>query len=78
MLSEAEQKAIDEFQEEMLQTRRDLRAVQHNLRSEIDALQSEIQVMNIALMPALVLVIAVGVGLIRRRRRIASQRTREV
>lgn len=78
LLSEAEQKAIDEFQEEMLQTRRDLRTVQHNLRSEIDALQSEIQVMNIALMPALVLVIAVGVGLIRRRRRIASQRTREV
>lgn len=78
LLSEAEQKAIDDFQEEMLQTRRDLRAVQHNLRREIDTLQSEIQVMNIALMPALVLLIAVGVGLVRRQRRIASQRTREV
>jgi ABC-type uncharacterized transport system involved in gliding motility auxiliary subunit len=77
LLSGEEQKAIDEFQEEMLQTRRDLRAVQHNLRSEIDALQSEIQVMNIALMPAFVLVISMGVGLVRRRRRIASQRTKE-
>lgn len=77
LLSAEEQKAIDEFQEQMLQTRRDLRAVQHNLRSDIEALQSEIQVMNIALMPALVLVIAAGVGLLRRRRRIASQRTRE-
>jgi len=78
LLSEEEQRAIDEFQEEMLQTRRDLRAVQHNLRSDIEALQSQVQVMNIALMPALVLVFAVGVALWRRQRRIASQRTREV
>lgn len=77
LLSADEQKAIDDFQAEMLETRRALRAVQLNLRREIEALQSEIQVVNIALMPALVLLIAVFVALIRRQRRIASQRVRE-
>ncbi|WP_417515916.1 Gldg family protein [Minwuia sp.] len=78
LLSAEEQAAIADFQSRMLETRRELRAVQHSLRRDIDALQSRVQMLNIAAMPALVLLFAIGIALWRRRRRIASQRVREV
>ncbi|WP_416899598.1 MAG: Gldg family protein [Minwuia sp.] len=77
LLSSEEQEAIETFQNQMLETRRDLRAVQHSLRSDIEALQSRVQLANLALMPALVLLFAIGIALYRRQRRIASQRVRE-
>ena len=78
LLSDEEARTIEEFQQRVIDTRRKLRGVQHSLRSDIEALRSDVQLINIALMPALVLLLAVAVALWRRRRRRASQQLREV
>ena len=65
-----EQRAeIERFRQELSQTRTALRAVQHNLRSDIDALGGILKLVNIALMPVLVTAIAVGFAVLSRRRR---------
>ncbi|ANK79616.1 MAG: hypothetical protein TEF_01510 [Rhizobiales bacterium NRL2] len=78
LLSAEEERTIAEFQQRMLDTRRELRGVQHSLRRDIEALRADIQLVNIALMPALVLLIAIGVAFYRRHRRRVSQQLREV
>ena len=77
LLSEEETAAIDSFQEQAIDIRKQLRAVQHGLRQDIDDLETRLKVMNIAAVPAAVFVIAIILALFRRRRRIASQRTKE-
>lgn len=65
-----EQKAeIDKFKHDLIQTRADLRDVQHNLRREVDALGSLLAFINIALVPLLVAIFAIVLAVIRRRRR---------
>ena len=53
----------------MLQTRRQLRAVQAALRRNIQHLEDGLEFVNIALVPIVVAVIAVIVGIVRVRRR---------
>lgn len=77
LLSEEETAAIDSFQEQAIDIRKQLRAVQHGLRRDIDDLETRLKVLNIAAVPAAVFVIAIVLALLRRRRRIASQRTKE-
>jgi len=65
-----EQKAeIEKFKRDLIQTRADLRDVQHNLRREVDALGSLLAFVNIALVPLLVAAFAIVLAIIRRRRR---------
>jgi gliding motility-associatede transport system auxiliary component len=65
-----EQRAeIERFRQELSQTRSALRAVQHNLRRDIDALGGVLKLINIALMPLLVAGIAFVYAVIKRRRR---------
>ena len=72
-LSEEQQQAIEAFRSEIVQTRKDLRTVQRRLREDIEALESRVRLINIALVPFLVSLFAIGLGTIRIRRRKAAQ-----
>ena len=69
LVTEEQQKELDKFREEMVSTRKQLRAVQANLRKDIDDLGDRLKFINIALVPALVTLTAVGLGVYRVSRR---------
>jgi len=62
LLSDEQQKEIDNLREEMLASRKQLRAVQLNLRRDVDDLGTRLKIINIALMPLLVAGAAVTLG----------------
>ncbi|MEE2689009.1 MAG: Gldg family protein [Pseudomonadota bacterium] len=65
-----EQKAeVENFTDELLTTRKALRQVRHNLRKDIDSLRNRLSLANIALVPLLVTIAAVGLGMGRLNRR---------
>lgn len=69
MLLSPEQRAeIDRFREEQIATRKELRAVQHDLERNIERLGTLVKFVNIGLVPVLVLVAAMVIGLTRGRR----------
>jgi ABC-type uncharacterized transport system involved in gliding motility auxiliary subunit len=72
ILSKAQQEAIDQFRGDLLVTRKELRDVQQNLRSDIQTLETWVKFLNIGLIPILVALVAVIVGVARTRRRRAS------
>ena len=59
---------VESFRQEMLTTRKELRAVQHNLRKDIERLGSWVKFINIALMPILLCIVGVGFGIYRRKK----------
>lgn len=62
----------------MISLRSQLRAVQHALSKDIDALETRLKFLNIAAVPILITIIAFGLAVIRRRRagrRSATART---
>jgi len=66
----AEQRAeIDRAREEIRRTRGELRQVQLELRRDIEGLETLLRVINVALMPALLTIFAIGLGVVRARRR---------
>ena len=68
-LSAAQQAEIERFRHELIGIRTQLRDVQHNLRKDIDALGDRLAFINIALVPLLVAIFAIGLAAFRRRRR---------
>jgi ABC-type uncharacterized transport system involved in gliding motility auxiliary subunit len=69
-----EQRAeIDRAREEIRRTRGELRGVQLELRRDIEALERNIRILNIALVPALLTIFAIGLGVMRARRRAAAR-----
>lgn len=66
---------IEKFRGEMADTRRELREVQHGLRKDIESLGTRIKAINIALMPALIGLTALGLAAYRASRRNADRRT---
>ncbi len=62
LLSEEQEKEIDKLREEMLATRKQLRAVQLNLRRDIEDLGTRLKIINIGLMPLIVAGVAVTLG----------------
>jgi ABC-type uncharacterized transport system involved in gliding motility auxiliary subunit len=72
MVSRQQQETIDQFRADLLATRRELRGVQQNLRSDIQTLEAWTKFINIALIPIIVAIVAVIVGLARTRRRRAA------
>jgi ABC-type uncharacterized transport system involved in gliding motility auxiliary subunit len=68
-LTPAQQAEIDRFKRELIDTRTQLRDVQHRLRKDVDALGDFLAVVNIALVPLFVAVFAVLQAWMRRRRR---------
>lgn len=69
MLSPAQRQEIERFREEQINTRQELRAVQHDLQRNIQRLGTQIKFINIGLVPILVGLFAVGMGLYRLGRR---------
>ena len=69
ILTQAQQEEIGKFKTELLRIRRDLRAVQLDLRQDISRLQSRLWFFDIALVPLLVALIAIGLGFARIRHR---------
>jgi ABC-type uncharacterized transport system involved in gliding motility auxiliary subunit len=61
--------AIDNFRAQMLDIRRELRAVQLNLRQDIDRLKAMLEFFDIAFIPLLVGVAAIVLGVVRMQRR---------
>ena len=67
-LTSKQQTDIQHLRQEMADTRIQLRAVQHNLRADIDALGGMLAFLNIALVPIMVGVFALVLALMRKRR----------
>jgi ABC-type uncharacterized transport system involved in gliding motility auxiliary subunit len=68
-LTPEQQAEIDRFKRELIETRAELRDVQHNLRKDIDWLGDVLAFVNIALVPILVAGFAIVLAWFRRRRR---------
>ncbi|MEI8395749.1 MAG: Gldg family protein [Rhodospirillaceae bacterium] len=69
LLSKEEQATIERFKGEVLQTRKELREVQHTLNRDIERLGATLKAINIGLMPLLVAGFALGLAGWRARRR---------
>ena len=69
LLTPEQQAEVLRFQGEKAQTRKDLREVQHQLNTEVEALGAKVKLVNILGMPSLVAVGAFLIGWQRRRRR---------
>ena len=78
VISDDEQAEIQRFMDRRLEIRRELRQVQHDLRRDIDRLDTRIKVINIVLVPALVMLIALIWAVRRRRRQARANAAREV
>jgi|HubBroStandDraft_5_1064220.scaffolds.fasta_scaffold06212_2 ABC-type uncharacterized transport system involved in gliding motility auxiliary subunit len=68
-LTPDQQKEVENFRKDLIDTRTQLRDVQHNLRKDIDALGSRLALINIALVPVLISVFALMLAGLRRRKR---------
>jgi gliding motility-associatede transport system auxiliary component len=69
VLSAEQQKQIDQFRQDLIQSRQSLRQVQANLRRDVENLGTALAVLNIALVPVLVSAAAIGLAVLRNRRR---------
>ncbi len=69
LLTREQQAEIKSVRTQVLQTRKQLRDVQHNLNRDIDGLESRLKFANVGLMPLAVAVIAAILVLYRRQRR---------
>jgi ABC-type uncharacterized transport system involved in gliding motility auxiliary subunit len=68
ILSKEQNAEIEKFQTEQLKTRKELRAVQHELQKNIESLGTKLKFINIGLMPLLIMIAAITAGLYRTRR----------
>jgi ABC-type uncharacterized transport system involved in gliding motility auxiliary subunit len=68
ILTPEQEQELDRFQDEKLRIRKELREVRHGLDQEIDRLGTVLKVINIALVPLLLTIVALGAFLWRRRR----------
>lgn len=71
ILTKEQQTEVDRFRKVAAEKRRELKEVRKDLRADSDALQFWIKVLNIALIPALLVVLAFGLMIYRRRSRVA-------
>ncbi|MFN4088013.1 MAG: GldG family protein [Alphaproteobacteria bacterium] len=69
VLTNEQRAAIENFRDEAVRIRRELRDVQHALRRDVESLSNWIRAVNIVGMPLLVAAAALGVGFARRRYR---------
>ena len=69
VLTPEQRAAIDAANQEIVQTRQKLRGVERALREDIDALAEMLRFFDIVLVPAILTLIAIGLGLLRHRRR---------
>lgn len=68
VMSQAQLDEINKFRTEHIQIRKDLRNVQHALGRDIESLGTRLKMINIALVPLVVIVLATLLGVVRMRR----------
>jgi ABC-type uncharacterized transport system involved in gliding motility auxiliary subunit len=71
ILSPEQQAEVENFRKRAADTRRELKEVRRELRSETEALEFWTKVFNIAVMPLLVALAGIAIAIVRRRRRAA-------
>jgi ABC-type uncharacterized transport system involved in gliding motility auxiliary subunit len=69
LMSPEQQAEIQRFLDEQVRIRQELRAVRRNLDADIDRLGTWLKFINIALVPIVLTILALGVVLVRRRRK---------
>lgn len=75
MLSPEQEAEIEKLRAERLETRRAVRQVRSRLNADIERLGSQLKFINIAVVPILVAIFAVGLGAARRSRRARAVKT---
>ncbi len=75
LLTPEQQAEIEKFRKEQVATRKELRQVQHDLRSDIERLGTRLKFLNVGLMPLLVGLAAVGLSVWRVQRRRTDRST---
>ncbi|HYZ24867.1 MAG TPA: Gldg family protein [Rhodopila sp.] len=73
VLTADQRAAIESARQDVLETRRKLRAVQFELNHDIATLQTEMRVFTIVLVPALLTIVAIVMGVLQRRRRMRAR-----
>jgi ABC-type uncharacterized transport system involved in gliding motility auxiliary subunit len=76
VMSQEQQAVIDQLTSEVAATRVRLRQVQLSLREDIDSLERQVRLVDVALMPALVALGAIALSIARQRRRRRARRAR--
>ncbi len=69
LMSPEQQAEVQRFLDEQVRIRQELRAVRRNLDADIETLGAWLKAINIALVPIVLTIIALGVGVVRRRRK---------
>ena len=69
LLTPEQSAEIERFQTQRIETRKQLRAVQHDLKKNIESLGAKLRFFNIALLPLLIILISIGTGVYRVTRR---------
>ena len=69
LLTEEQAAEIEKFRLEQIRTRKELRAVQHELQKNIEGLGTQLKFINIGLIPLIIALLAMGAGIQRARRR---------
>lgn len=70
ILTEEQAAEMEKFRQIRLDTRKQLRSVQHELKKNIENLGTKLRIINIGLVPLLIIVIALGTGIYRVNRKI--------
>lgn len=69
IMSPEQQEALNQFRQELVQVRKELRGVQHELAKDIEGLESFVKFLNIGLIPLLIAVAGVWISLKRARKK---------
>jgi ABC-type uncharacterized transport system involved in gliding motility auxiliary subunit len=75
VLTPEQQEEVQRFMDRKLEIRKDLRQVQHDLQRDIDQLGTRLKLLNIVVVPALVILVAVFLGWRRRQLRNPADNT---
>jgi ABC-type uncharacterized transport system involved in gliding motility auxiliary subunit len=75
ILSPEQEKAIDTFRDDQVRTRKELRAVQHDMNKNIESLGAWMKFLNIGLVPIGIALVAIGSWLMRSLRKPADWNT---
>ncbi len=68
ILTPEQKQAIENYQKQQVETRKELKNVRKNLRQDVEALENRLKWTNIALMPLLVTATGIGLAMARRRK----------
>ncbi len=77
ILSAEQRETIEEFREQIVSIRKKLRDVQYELRSDIDALSTRLELVNVYTVATLVVILALVMPAVRRRQRAPGMGRRE-